>query len=232
MTQQRVPWLRLSLEGVVVVASILLAFGIDAWWDGRQAIRDEDELLVGLREEASANLALLRTYVDSLEMNRERLGRFIMSDPVAFAESQGDSAWLSAIRPQFRDFSPKLSYGFLDGAIAAGKLELVGDVELRAALAGLRRFQDEADGPRAPGMRLADLSAEAGPIVGTLRSVQVGWADPASRQISAADLQALRSNDRIVALAGARIMLTMGYVSMLRELEAELVRILSLLERQ
>ena len=29
----QIPWLRVFVEGVVIVGSILLAFGIDAWWD-------------------------------------------------------------------------------------------------------------------------------------------------------------------------------------------------------
>ncbi len=33
---KQVPWLRVFVEGVVIVGSILLAFGIDAWWDGVQ----------------------------------------------------------------------------------------------------------------------------------------------------------------------------------------------------
>ncbi len=32
----QIPWLRVFVEGVVIVGSILLAFGIDAWWDGVQ----------------------------------------------------------------------------------------------------------------------------------------------------------------------------------------------------
>ena len=32
----QIPWLRVRVEGVVIVGSILLAFGIDAWWDGMQ----------------------------------------------------------------------------------------------------------------------------------------------------------------------------------------------------
>ena len=37
-----IPWLRVFVEGAVIVGSILLAFGIDAWWEGRQ----EDERIV------------------------------------------------------------------------------------------------------------------------------------------------------------------------------------------
>ena len=31
-----IPWLRVFIEGVVIVGSILLAFGLQAWWEGRQ----------------------------------------------------------------------------------------------------------------------------------------------------------------------------------------------------
>ena len=30
---RQIPWLRVCVEGVVIVGSILLAFGIDAWWN-------------------------------------------------------------------------------------------------------------------------------------------------------------------------------------------------------
>ena len=43
-----IPWLRVFVEGVVIVGSILLAFGIQAWWDERQERREETELLLGL----------------------------------------------------------------------------------------------------------------------------------------------------------------------------------------
>jgi len=29
----QIPWLRVFVEGVVIVVSILLAFGLQAWWD-------------------------------------------------------------------------------------------------------------------------------------------------------------------------------------------------------
>ena len=36
-----IPRLRVCVEGAVIVGSILLAFGIDAWWDGKQARIEE-----------------------------------------------------------------------------------------------------------------------------------------------------------------------------------------------
>ena len=34
-TTQTIQWKRLSVEAIVIVASILLAFSIDAWWEER-----------------------------------------------------------------------------------------------------------------------------------------------------------------------------------------------------
>ena len=43
--------MRAFIEGVVIVGSILLAFGIQAWWDGLQEREEEREVLIGLEAE-------------------------------------------------------------------------------------------------------------------------------------------------------------------------------------
>jgi len=45
----RIPWRRIGVEAVVVVASILLALAGDAWWDGVQERTEERVLLETLR---------------------------------------------------------------------------------------------------------------------------------------------------------------------------------------
>lgn len=52
---RNIPWLRISVEGVAVVASILLAFAIDAWWDERVDRRTEKEELLKLQAEFQVN---------------------------------------------------------------------------------------------------------------------------------------------------------------------------------
>ena len=42
---------RWLIELAVIVVSILLAFGIDAWWEERQDRREEAEILAGLERE-------------------------------------------------------------------------------------------------------------------------------------------------------------------------------------
>ena len=49
-----IPWLRFLGEGVVIIASILLAFAIDAWWGGRQEARIAAEYLSALEAEFEA----------------------------------------------------------------------------------------------------------------------------------------------------------------------------------
>ena len=46
-----IPWFRIFAEGFVIVVSILLAFGIDAWWDERQEAARRDALVESLRSD-------------------------------------------------------------------------------------------------------------------------------------------------------------------------------------
>jgi hypothetical protein len=45
---EKIPWKRISVEAAAIVASILLAFAIDAWWDERQLREEEREILTNL----------------------------------------------------------------------------------------------------------------------------------------------------------------------------------------
>jgi len=46
-----IQWKRISAEGAAIVVSILLAFSIQAWWDERQNIEDEQVILAALVDE-------------------------------------------------------------------------------------------------------------------------------------------------------------------------------------
>ena len=48
---RQMQWPRFLLEGVVIVGSILLTFGIEAWWAERQERAEEQRLLQNLHEE-------------------------------------------------------------------------------------------------------------------------------------------------------------------------------------
>ncbi len=72
------PWLRILVEGVVIVGSILLAFAIDAWWDGRQDRTQEQAYLRMLAtdmQETLANNARFGGRADSIDWAGARLVR-------------------------------------------------------------------------------------------------------------------------------------------------------------
>ncbi len=47
MPTRSIPWPRILAEGVAIVLSILLAFGIQAWWEGVQE-REEEQVALAV----------------------------------------------------------------------------------------------------------------------------------------------------------------------------------------
>ena len=76
-----IPWKRIFAEAAAIVASILLAFSIDAHWSDIQ--RDEHLRLVlnQLAVKFAENIALTSDNIDVANDGRERLQRFINFDP-------------------------------------------------------------------------------------------------------------------------------------------------------
>lgn len=65
---KQIPWMRVVVEGVVIVVSILLALALDAWWDGVKEREAGREYLVALRGE----LETVRAEVQSDQEVRTR----------------------------------------------------------------------------------------------------------------------------------------------------------------
>ena len=57
-----ISWPRILAEGTAIVVSILLAFWIQAWWEGLQQENRELELIAQLDEEIQGNKVLFDTY--------------------------------------------------------------------------------------------------------------------------------------------------------------------------
>ncbi len=64
-------WLRIGVDGIVIVVSILLAFGIDAWWDGRRDLEKAQNYAAALLEDAQTNLNRLEQARSEAERQRE-----------------------------------------------------------------------------------------------------------------------------------------------------------------
>jgi hypothetical protein len=90
----KVPWLRVLAEGALIVVSILLGLGIDAWWDRRQAAALEADILSALAVEVASNQDILRSDRDQTEAALDRIDHFIRSEPEALGEVAADSVFL------------------------------------------------------------------------------------------------------------------------------------------
>jgi hypothetical protein len=64
---RQIPWPRIFAAGVAIVVSILLAFGIQGWWEGRQEQREEQE-----EQEEQEIIAGRRTNLKGYEEEQDR----------------------------------------------------------------------------------------------------------------------------------------------------------------
>jgi len=124
-----IAWRQISVEAFAIVVSILLAFSIDAWWDGRKDQLEEQEILLGLEIE----FVDLRERLDRwAHYNRTGMGYIegYLSDSVSGMNLQAiESTFVHAMIANVLDQG-----GAIDGLIASGRLEKISDREIRSRL--------------------------------------------------------------------------------------------------
>ena len=132
---QKIPWLRIGTESVAIVASILLAFAIDAWWVGQQEREEVQVLLTALKEEAQSNLLEIDkelTYrhaaIESATKLLSASAENVRLEPVELNQLLGGLMWWG--NAVFAD-------GALDGLIQGGVLSLIESRSLRSMVASL-----------------------------------------------------------------------------------------------
>lgn len=143
---EKIQWKRLSVEAVAIVASILLAFSIDAWWDHRKDLIAEIEIVHSLGAEFMANretllqdIEYVRSYTEAIQRLLEAYGG--NSTARQSVDSLGVDLWHSM---SWR--TSNLSTATLDSVISAGRLEIIRNKPLRALLAGWpARLDDMAE---------------------------------------------------------------------------------------
>jgi hypothetical protein len=129
-SRRQIPWLRIGVEGVTIVVSILLAFSIDAGWNLSREGAEEEEILLGLDLEFDDLRSRLDLYA---EYNRTgaRLVDQLLSDSIhTLSRASADSALTHATVVNVLDQG-----GTLDALMASGRLEMIRDREIRSRLA-------------------------------------------------------------------------------------------------
>jgi len=135
----------LIVEGVVIVASILLAFGIDAWWGERRAGLDERESIAQLTTDFQANEARLETirsvHEAALDAAYEILARAGIGGQ---SQSSATTAELAYISLRAWTYDPVL--GGINSLIQSGSLGLLRNDSLRVAVAGWPDIVEDLSG--------------------------------------------------------------------------------------
>jgi len=131
---------------VVIVASILLAFGIDAWWAERTERRAERDDLVRIRDELVADRGRLEGFANS--QAESATASLSILDLIADLPAEmgtiavPDSLLAVLLRaPTFESQTPAL-----DGLLASGRVAIIRDTDVRAAIARYQRGLRNASG--------------------------------------------------------------------------------------
>jgi len=135
---QNPSWNRILIEGPAIVASILLAFAIDAWWDQRREDAEAQLLVEGMRADFTASQAHLDDWL--------RVVNNIYKANQAFLEQVKSTAIGEELEIPYGvlvgmlgspTYSPTDST--LQTAMASGDIELIDDPELTNAIAVWRQ---------------------------------------------------------------------------------------------
>ncbi len=232
-----IPWLRVFVEGVVIVGSILLAFGIDAWWDGQQERREEQEALAGLQSEFEANLTQANEVIE-----RHLQGRRLMESLVDLEEEEiralPQSTLSEIATAACNPWTFDAILGSTEALIGAGKLGVLRSRELREALTSFVNLVADAaeDGEYvgwgAERLWIAEIDL-GGPWTDPDQDVRLGGEPLESASFipraSAEDLLRMREDPRFMGLV-SRCHINVGfYVGEIEEVRDQARRVLGLI---
>ena len=165
-----IPWRRVFTESVAVVLSILLAFTIDAWWDGHKERQREHVLMLELLEDFRSSRPGLESRLDlSLRMasGTEGFQALVAAQNVANALVVPDTFVFAVLGgPTYEPVT-----NTLDAALASGEIELLSSEKLRMELAKWRRIladtaEDEREVRRITNEQLFPLLARSSKLSG------------------------------------------------------------------
>ena len=135
-----IPWPRILAEGTAIVVSILLAFGIQAWWDDRNSQVEQHKSLIAVLEEIQTNLAGAEAHLAYLEGTDQTIQQlFDASDGLtSISPVRLDELIVDVLVWEKVGFSTSAISSLADG----GHIQTVSDDKLRASLTALESSYD------------------------------------------------------------------------------------------
>lgn len=146
-----IPWKRISIEAAAIVASILLAFAVDAWWAEKLERIAEREELSRLYDEFKSNHDRLSVWIsEDGGINRQREAALRVSETLGAALKDGSETvllpdWQIAAIIRTPTFEARMSV--FEGLVRSGRVEIVENRDIVRAIANwegrLRSTNDE-----------------------------------------------------------------------------------------
>lgn len=146
--KQEIPWNRFAVEAIVIVASILLAFAIDAWWNRFQEQEYRVELLSRIESALTENVELLEAHLDLLSRAQEPLHAFLALNSNQMPELTSDEA-RQMIGVISRPASSPFNNDILLSLFSTGNSTLALDAILQDGIAEWRNQENSLERKRA-----------------------------------------------------------------------------------
>lgn len=134
MATRQIPWPRIVAEGVAIVVSILLAFGIQAWWEERRDRIEEVEILRGLDQDFSLYEQRLETFEARARRTMRLLTPLLEAGPPTFGDPPAPAVSDSALYFMSVIATLEATGGTLEALLSSGRMELLQNRHLRAEL--------------------------------------------------------------------------------------------------
>lgn len=144
----QIPWLRVFVEGVVIVSSILLALAADAWWDGRQDRLEEERILRALSVEFAANREALTT--NRLQHEAQQQAALVLLEAAASGTPPSADSVDHLVSDIIWYGTDGWVTGTMDALFSSGDIALVSNRSLQLGLASWPQLRE----------RLASVEAE------------------------------------------------------------------------
>jgi hypothetical protein len=235
--RSEIHWLRIGAESVAIIASILLAFGIDAYWDNRSDRVRTDILLQALEKEWTQNLEQLDSRLSQMYrvlaateevIRQRRTGLFDLGNDDS--EDWWGSIFMGTYKPSLSALT----------ALLANDLNNVSNTELRLAIAAWEGVLEEVE-PEATAfvqIEQMDFRREIARVAESLE-IESAFESPSERMNTTFGvvppdplINAMFNDDNVVLALTHRYNIVVIYVKQLEDVRAVLVGNLELLQSE
>jgi hypothetical protein len=190
---------KLITEGIIIVASILLAFAIDALWEQRQNRKEELELLNVIYEDVESNILSQSGVLERIERDNALFTGFVQSTPLELSSVDAELA-RNSTNSIMRPNSRALSQSLISRLANSERIETISNGKIRSSLYDWNVIVGEIDERVS---NLAALEIEGALLLSKHEQFQRSLLSELSEKV---DLRPIRSDESSVALGFAMLL--------------------------